>query len=142
MIGWDDDEDEDDADSRLQSSTHVQNAQPDSIDLVEEATHIKNPFIYSYLKIIRSARDIICVQWNECTWEEKSLNINALANDDEVKSPSSPPPYEMKINIFLTKGCAKDIISFMRCNILVRKGGGCVGAGPIVAQVCYELSIT
>jgi len=58
MIGWDDDEDEDDADSRLQSSTHVQNAQPDSIDLVEEATHMKYPFIDSYLKSIRLARDI------------------------------------------------------------------------------------
>ena len=33
---------------------------------------------------------------------------------------------EMKWNMPLTKGCVKDIISPMGCNIHVRKGGGCV----------------
>ncbi len=40
MTGWDDDEDEYDEDSRLQSSTHVYPAQLDSIDLAKEAIHI------------------------------------------------------------------------------------------------------
>ena len=90
MTRWDDDEDKDDEDLRLQSSTHVQPARTETIDLAEEATHIKNPFIDSYLKSIRPARDIICGQWKVCTWDEKSLNIEAPANDDEVKPPSTP----------------------------------------------------
>jgi len=96
IIGCDYDEDEDDEDVMPQLSTHAQTAQPDIIDLAKEATHIKNPFIDSYLKSIRSTRDIICGQWRECTWDEKSLNIEAPANDDEViKSPSNPPPPPM-----------------------------------------------
>jgi hypothetical protein len=90
MTGWDDDEDEDNEDLRLHSSTHVQPAQPDSNDFAEEATHIKKPFIDSYLKSIRPARDIICGQWKECTWDKKSFNIEAHTNDDEVKSPFTP----------------------------------------------------
>ncbi len=91
MTGWDDDEDEDDEDLRLQSSTRVQPAQSDSIDLAnKDTTNIRNPFIDSYLKSIRPARDIICGQWKECTWDEKSLNIEAPASDNEVKSPSTP----------------------------------------------------
>jgi len=45
MTRWDDDEDVDGEDLMLQSSTHAQPAQPDSIDLAKDATHIKNPFI-------------------------------------------------------------------------------------------------
>jgi hypothetical protein len=45
MIKWDDDEDEDGEDLKLQSSKHEQPAHVDSIDLAEEATHIKKPFI-------------------------------------------------------------------------------------------------
>ena len=92
MTGWDDDEDEEYEDLRLQSSTHVQPTEPDSIELAEEATHSKNPFIDSYLKSIRPARDIICGQWREGTWDEKSLNIEAPANEDEVNR-LLPPPY-------------------------------------------------
>ena len=89
MTGWDDDEDEDDEDLRHQSSMHVQPARPDIIDLAKE---VKNPFIDSYLKSIQPARDIICGQWRECTWDEKSLNSEAPANDDEVNR-LLPPPY-------------------------------------------------
>ena len=78
MTGWEDDEDEDGEDVRDQQTlTHVQPA--------KETPHVKNPFIESYFKSIRPARDIICDQWRECSWDEKNLNIEAPANDDEVK---------------------------------------------------------
>ena len=52
ITGWDDDEDEDGEDVRVQQpSTHLQPA--------KEIPHVKNPFIDSYLKSIRPARDII-----------------------------------------------------------------------------------
>ncbi len=43
-----------------------------------------NPFIDAYMVSIKPAREIICGQWSECTWDEKNLNIDAPATIDEV----------------------------------------------------------
>ena len=45
-----------------------------------------NPFIDAYMKSIQPARDIIANQWRKCIWDQKTLNIEPPASDDEVKA--------------------------------------------------------
>jgi hypothetical protein len=86
MTGWDDDGDEGNDDVREARTSVQSTTQPDRSDVEKETTHITNPFIDSYMKSIRPARDVICDQWSECSWYNKNLNIEPPANDDEVKS--------------------------------------------------------
>jgi hypothetical protein len=37
------------------------------------------------MRSIQPARDIICGQWRECEWDEKSLIIEAPSTSDEVR---------------------------------------------------------
>ena len=68
MTGWDDDEGEGNDDVR-EARFSRQSATPRDTycDLGKETTHILNPFIDSYKKSIRPARDTICGQWSECS---------------------------------------------------------------------------
>ena len=65
MIGWDDgEEDKNDGVTEVRI-WEESSAQRDISDVVKETTHNENPFIYSYMKSIRPARDIICGQGSE-----------------------------------------------------------------------------
>ncbi len=44
----------------------------------------KNPFIDAYMRSIQPARNVICGQWSECVWDEKTLSIEAPATMVEV----------------------------------------------------------
>jgi hypothetical protein len=67
----------------------------------------QNPFIVAYMRSIQPARDIICGQWRECEWDEKSLIIEAPSTSDEVRHLLNAFPFVdfIYINILLFCCC-------------------------------------
>jgi hypothetical protein len=60
---------------------HVPFTQHGEIDLTSD---VDNPLIDTYRGSIQQARDTMCGQWRECTWDKKNLDIQAPATNEEV----------------------------------------------------------